>query len=496
MPGNGYLTSGTRAASASGSFRSGQQYAFLRIGPRYFPGVDNPYMPAPSIDVSPDGPVFPPRIPGTRQGDGPSRLPKIPPWLEPVSPDEFGDPTESEDRQEGPDGYDEMTDPGPPFFVSQPEIPVGYPATDWTLCPTPPGNACATGGWTVINYMTGYDGGTSCATFGSCNWENTESGGAFNIGSSIPDTAGRVYEFLKLRTPGGSPYPGHWLNRQWVGGSHDLLPHYRPEVTPAKYAPLPDLFPDEEPDQNEKTEAETQPQYEIVNPGNAWIEFAYGQYWLPGSYVGTWPWFPAVRPVSPRPRVIPYPRPRPDLDPDRPRPPDPRPDPNRLKPAVAFVALAGKRMRRHRLVRLPHPPGRRVRELKLLMRAAQKILRAVNKITEGCDAIEAFYDAIPDREKRRDETLAMAKQRAAVKRHGGWNPKFRKVKPPCHEQALQAVAHMKRVGLNDTKYFNNAFANLLKNEIEDQAIGRTAKGASKLSRQAGRPVGFQAGPAL
>lgn len=132
------------------------------------------------------------------------------------------------------------------------------------------------------------------------------------------------------------------------------------------------------------------------------------------------------------------------------------------------------------------PPGPNVKERKVIANVGAKALAALvtNLVTETADAIDALYDALPE-----DKKIPKGKP---MKR---WHPKYGKYWQP--NPAQKAAKLYENFGDIDVK---EAVANLVKNEVQDQVIGRVNAKATKNYRgfydKSGRFVGFGTGPAL
>lgn len=123
-----------------------------------------------------------------------------------------------------------------------------------------------------------------------------------------------------------------------------------------------------------------------------------------------------------------------------------------------------------------HGKGRGVKEAKVKLTRAMAIsIHVGGKLTEGVDAVDALYDALPDE----------------VKPHIGRHVK-KTVQP--HIKAKLVYRHFDKIDVQE------AIINLIENEIEDRVIGyfgNKAKQGAKISRPHGDlPIGFGTGPAL
>lgn len=122
----------------------------------------------------------------------------------------------------------------------------------------------------------------------------------------------------------------------------------------------------------------------------------------------------------------------------------------------------------------------------------------INWVTEAGDFVDAIHDALPKDcrakpvhvERPRSEK-ASYRGNAGWKKNGNHNGEWGYWRPPNdYERALAISNCFDRLDLGQ------ALGNLVKNQIEDFIIGKIGKQVGKASRKSGRPVGFQAGPAL
>jgi hypothetical protein len=116
----------------------------------------------------------------------------------------------------------------------------------------------------------------------------------------------------------------------------------------------------------------------------------------------------------------------------------------------------------HRLK--PPPPRERERKVRVGNTAIYSLVgAAINHVTETCDLIAAFYKALP------------AEFRYGRKLHKkGGEGFFKPYKNPgCPKMWLAVAANWSKVDLNQ------ALRNLVKNEVEDHAIGKLNSGANQ-----------------
>jgi len=314
--------------------------------------------------------------------------------------------------------------------------------------------------------------------------------------------------------PISEPIPGVFFGTQKGYAHRDSgSDPWPPAAEPPKYGmvdvvdiPLEETF-----NANKKPEYELAPAPELPDlSSGSWDDLAGRFFTFQGSWVstgGAWnapyqapvrtpnpfpgPWSPPI--VNPRPRPD---RPTPIPDPD-PRPPVDWPTP--VEPGVLLVLMPDVRPWVRINNRLPAKPAAvkqgRMREYKMRSRFANIVWLAANLVTEACDAVQAFHDALPV--SQRTVTDAMLAQRKAVRRDGGWNPRMRKAKPSCQQQMADIAQGLRNMHPDDQwQYVNRAVDNLMFNELKDRGIGALGRGAATASAQAGRPVGYQAGPAL
>lgn len=177
------------------------------------------------------------------------------------------------------------------------------------------------------------------------------------------------------------------------------------------------------------------------------------------------PWSPEWPEVGPRPQPNPRPRPR----------PNPRPD-AKANPARPFaqgaVEISPYAPPRPAVARGPQPPGRGTKERKGgLPPWAAAVWRGVGPITEASDFIGSVYEALPRRLK-----IAEYKKRG---------------RQPNPAEKLEII--YRNIGSLD---LGKALGNIVANEVEDRAIGKFGKALGQASANAGRPIGYGAGPAL
>jgi len=176
-------------------------------------------------------------------------------------------------------------------------------------------------------------------------------------------------------------------------------------------------------------------------------------------------------------------------------------------PALRLTAQPGlkpnaSRKASHKL----RPKGRKEKESKAYI--SSKFRRAVwwaaNIVTEACDVVDAFYDAIPFKERQKYEK--------SLARFGSWrnweryeytqrnlpnwakeeNQLFGKGAGACRMKAYAVWEDWEKVDLGQ------AMKNVIYQQMQDTIIGSTSKYANKgyLQNARGRPLGLTAGPAL
>lgn len=127
------------------------------------------------------------------------------------------------------------------------------------------------------------------------------------------------------------------------------------------------------------------------------------------------------------------------------------------------------------------PPGDK--EVKLRSRLLGITWKIVNPITEAVDFVDALYDALPDK---------------WILVNGKWriNPEWRGM-TDNKSKYLNARQRAELVWDNfDYIDWDQAMKNILYNEIQDRIIGAASRPVADLSREMGRPLGLEAGPAL
>lgn len=196
---------------------------------------------------------------------------------------------------------------------------------------------------------------------------------------------------------------------------------------------------------------------------------------------------------------------------------------------VTFEPKADPRWDREPHKNLPPVRGKE-KEIKLYMRLQVPIVKALGRITEGCDAIDALFKALPDEIRQEvDSTEFLRKTRPglgelvdqAVKGNWGhyktgiqdkrpkgkawhdarrrFNERNKRMPPGMRsEWGKKATCQAKywAVDSNLDKLANQAamaeaLKNLLLNEVEDRSIGKLGKGAAKFNRQQGFGLGLQ-----
>lgn len=151
---------------------------------------------------------------------------------------------------------------------------------------------------------------------------------------------------------------------------------------------------------------------------------------------------------------------------------------------------------RHRLA----PPVVRTKERKVILtlNGRHAVARGISATTEYCDVVDAIYRALPkhirDAVERESSSDKATKETPwwFVKRdpagRGDQNPDRRDV--ACQNKAAAIGAFFDEVDLNQ------AFHNLMEEQILDIVIGRLGKAAGEVGRAIGAPVGLGTGPAL
>lgn len=250
---------------------------------------------------------------------------------------------------------------------------------------------------------------------------------------------------------------------------------------------------------------------DIANDGSPPLELPFMPGGADASYRPWYSYFPgSYRFGSPAPgrapQVVPWKNPEgvPISDPviiPREQPAiDPAVSPVRV-PGLGLVLRPGP-LHRRLVADLPRRPGRRTREVKAGSSVGWLVWKIANILTEGCDAVEALWDALPKSAQTR--TAEMNAQRRAVRASGGWNPVYRKVKPSCGQQLNDVGQHLYGLAGDSSyagwdevvRYMDKSIQNLVTNHYEDKFFGAAGKAAGSASRASGRPVGFTAGPAL
>ena len=225
---------------------------------------------------------------------------------------------------------------------------------------------------------------------------------------------------------------------------------------------------------------------------------------------------PVPFPVAPE-----LPRVSPDGDPIRgpgpspapsPRPALPRPAPGvdtqpkpweRPNDRIVFDPAGGTWRNRRPHVTMPPAVGEKEIKPRGYWRLQVPLVRALGRATEYCDAVDSFFDALPDAVKAKYDFQALRKLKGKefVKARKAFNERNEKEKNPlmrskwgrkatCQVKARAIYENLNH--LNKPEAFKEAIKNLLKNEFQDQAIGRLGQGANELSRQTGRELGWGA----
>lgn len=196
---------------------------------------------------------------------------------------------------------------------------------------------------------------------------------------------------------------------------------------------------------------------------------------------------PATKPIgkpAPQPEtlpwaVLPYRQPNPWRDPVEQTERGPKPEPalgppvGEQPPPIVRPPLnpefpGGKVVVRPPSFVIPNRPprkGEKEKKLAISLPAGHPVMQGIGAVTEGMDVIDAIYWAIPKKYRPKGFTNPWDKARA------------------IYDNA-------------DNIDWEKALENILKNEIEDQIIGRSSKARNKAQRDAGwkgRPVGAGSG---
>lgn len=166
------------------------------------------------------------------------------------------------------------------------------------------------------------------------------------------------------------------------------------------------------------------------------------------------------------------------------------------------------------------PQKQRLKERKVLVYDAitRAALKIVNVTTEACDAIDAFYEGLPEKLRKQihQERLNAYRSWKARQRKRGddftdWGVERRgphlaaqmmsnqvgearpRVRVNCTEKAQQLWKHWDKVDMR------RALEALAENELEDRAFGKAGRRTAKLARETSHRkigIGFQTGGAL
>ena len=157
---------------------------------------------------------------------------------------------------------------------------------------------------------------------------------------------------------------------------------------------------------------------------------------------------------------------------------------------------------------VPRRTRQRVRERKITVQntATRAGLKIVNLTTESCDAINAFFKALPEKVRQRERLDAFnRKRRELVQRKvppnkkdltifgGSRIPRWKgpELAYTCKDKAAALYKHWDKVDMR------KAMSNLAENEVEDRAFGKTGqglkKGARKTSPRTHDGIGYQSG---
>ena len=107
--------------------------------------------------------------------------------------------------------------------------------------------------------------------------------------------------------------------------------------------------------------------------------------------------------------------------------------------------------------------------------------RGIGEATEVLDFVDAMWDAVPEHIQRRERM----KTRAYYKN----SRSLFKTREPSYRRKLQVIADNWK-DLRHAEFLKS----FVKNEIEDNVLGRIGRKAGEAGRAMGRPVGVGAGP--
>lgn len=180
---------------------------------------------------------------------------------------------------------------------------------------------------------------------------------------------------------------------------------------------------------------------------------------------------PIGQPVStPKPipyRALPYLKPNPWRSPSEQTIRMPR-TVGRARPeglgSIELYPNPGNRIRPGHALK-PAPKGTKERKFRIYsIRAGSALGRSLSVVTEAKDFVDAIYDALPDKYKRR------------------WHSP--------HEKAWLIYRHFLEIDVAE------AIQNVIENQIEDWILGKAAQQMAKASRRRGSPFGLTVGPAI
>lgn len=112
-------------------------------------------------------------------------------------------------------------------------------------------------------------------------------------------------------------------------------------------------------------------------------------------------------------------------------------------------------------------PNEKERKVRPLSGSVYRVIaRALSHVTEGLEIVDAFWDALPEKFRKRE----------MAKRHG---------KPPNSQEKLRQIwLHWDQINLNE------AIDNIVKNELEDRVFGFFGKQAGRAAARDGRATAY------
>lgn len=173
---------------------------------------------------------------------------------------------------------------------------------------------------------------------------------------------------------------------------------------------------------------------------------------------------PTERPQRGHARGLPRPRPWLEPSPFVPPPPPPR------WPRIPDVTITGQGATVGPPQHKWKDPGKKEKKANVWRLGSTGVGKVFNKVTETGDAIDAIWNALPDKFKKRE----------MAKRHG---------KPPKMLDKLGQI-----VGNWDQIDAGEAVGNLIENEVKDRAIGAVGKQLQKPGKAMGSNRGLGGGP--